>query len=177
MLIKKNTISKQNIALIGMAGAGKSMVGKKLAFKLKFIFLDIDDLLEIKCKKNLDQIIKDVGEKKFIELEEKYLINLLKNKPRNTVISPGGSIILSKKAMEELRKNALIIFIDTPFSLIEDRTTHGKTRGAVIGLKEKGGLRKVYNYRLPLYKKYSEKRITTGNLSEEQVVDKILNIL
>lgn len=177
MVIKNNITSKQNIALIGMAGAGKSMVGKKLAFKLKFIFIDLDDLLEIKYKKNLDQIIMDVGEKKFIDLEEKYLINLLKNKPQNTVISPGGSIILSEKAMKALRKNALVIFIDTPFSVIKERTIRGKTRGAVIGLKEKGGLKKVYNYRLPLYEKYSEKKIDAGNLSEEQVVDKIIDLL
>ena len=177
ILIKNKITSKQNIALIGMAGAGKSMVGKKLAFKLKYIFLDLDDLLEIKYKKNLDQIIKDIGEEKFIDLEEKYLIDLLKHGPQNTVFSPGGSIILSEKAMKELKKRALIIFINTPYSLIKSRTFHEKTRGAVIGMKERGGLRKVYNYRLPLYKKYSDMKISTGHLSEEEVVDKIIKLL
>lgn len=160
-----------------MAGAGKSMVGKKLAFKLKYVFIDLDDLLEIKYKKNLDKIIKDIGEKKFIDLEADYLIDLLNDHLHNTVISPGGSIILSEKAMKELKKNALIIFINTPFSLIESRAINGKTRGAVIGLKERGGLRNVYNHRLPFYKKYADVTIKVGSVSEEGVVDKIIEML
>lgn len=168
--------SKYNIALIGMAGCGKSVTGKKLAYELGFLFLDLDDAIEIEHHKKLNQLIEEIGEDKFIELESKALLKFLKTGPRETVIAPGGSIVLSEKAVIDLRKNALIVFIDTPFHVIRKRTLNRKTRGAVIGLKGKK-LKDVYDFRLPLYEKYADFKINVGSLSEEQVVEKIVNLL
>lgn len=85
----------KNITLIGMAGAGKSTIGKLLAKKLNFKFIDSDKYIEEKEQMSLQKILDKYGDEKFIKIEEKRVLELLPLK--NCVISPGGSIIFSKK--------------------------------------------------------------------------------
>ena len=59
-----------SISLIGMAGAGKSSIGKKLAKHLKFNFVNSDLLIEKKYGKSLPDILSQNGNKKFREIEE-----------------------------------------------------------------------------------------------------------
>ena len=165
---------KTNISLIGMAGCGKSVIGKKLAYKLGFIFLDLDDLMEVEHQKKLDEIINERGEDGFINLESRSLIKFLDNDIKKTVVAPGGSIVLSPEAIVKLKSKSLVIFLDTPFLIIKKRFLQKQTRGAVIGLKNKS-LEEVYNYRLPLYIKYSDLRIKAGRDSENKIVKKIFN--
>ena len=100
-----------NITLIGMAGAGKSYTGKALARKLGYSFIDIDIVIEKKLKKKLHDVVCSIGDRGFVKLEEKTIL-ALKN-PKNTVISPGGSVVYSKKAIEHLRKAGPVVFLKT----------------------------------------------------------------
>lgn len=168
---------KHNIALIGMAGSGKSVVGKKLAYKLRYIFFDLDDRLEVAHGERLTQLIKKIDEQKFLQLEERFLLDFLATNPYHAVIAPGGSIVFSKLAIQKLKKQSFVIFINTPFSIIKTRTDNEETRGGVIGLKEMGSLQAVYQFRLPLYQQYADVIIDVGDFSEEKVVEKIIAVL
>lgn len=141
-----------NITLIGMAGAGKSTVGKKLAKKLKYKFIDVDKIIEKKNKAKLQKLIDKFGDKKFIKIEENAVLSL--KKPKNSIISPGGSAIYSKKAMKFLKKNSKIIYLNASFESINKRLKNKSARG-IVGLKNKS-LKALYKERLPLYKKYAD---------------------
>lgn len=141
-----------NLTFIGMPGAGKTTRGKKAAQRLGYKFVDIDKKLEQKYKLKLRQIIDKLGEKEFIRTEARTVLSL--GKIINSVIAPGGSVIYSPQAMTFLKKNTLIIFLDAPFSLIKKQVGNLKRRG-VIGAKTKN-LRKIYQERLPLYRKYAD---------------------
>lgn len=165
---------KTNIALIGMAGCGKSIVGRKLAGRLNLIFFDLDGILEVHSGKKIERLLKELGEESFLQFESDNLVAFLKTDPREFVISGGGSIILVEKAMRQLQELAATVFLDTPFKLIEERVRDGRVReGAIIGLRQKS-LREVYDERLPLYAKYADWRLPTGNLAEEEVVERIV---
>ena len=75
-----NSINKINLTLCGMMGSGKSIVGKNLAKKIGFKFIDTDNLIEEKAGKSINSIFTEDGEKHFRKLEEKYIINILKKK-------------------------------------------------------------------------------------------------
>jgi len=77
-----------NITFIGMSGVGKSIIGKELAKRLNYKFLDIDELIEEKIGLKLQQIIDNSGEKRFLEIEKKTILGL--GRLDNCVISPGG---------------------------------------------------------------------------------------
>ena len=83
--------TNMNITLIGMAGVGKSVTGKELAKRLDYGFIDIDEIIEKKANLKLQQIIDDLGDDKFLAIEERTVLGL--DKLENCIISPGGSVI------------------------------------------------------------------------------------
>ncbi len=141
-----------NIALIGMAGVGKSALGEELAKRLNYRFLDIDEVIEKKTKLRLQEIIDSSGEDEFLKIEEKAVLGL--GELDRCVISPGGSVVYSKAAMGFLKENSVVVFLDASFESINGRITNHSTRG-IIGLKNKS-LKELFEERLPLYKKYAD---------------------
>ncbi len=142
----------KNITLIGMPGVGKSVLGRKLAKRLGCKFLDIDEVIKKQIGLDPQEIIDKFGEKRVLEIEEEIVLNL--GYINNYIISPGGSIVYSKKAMLFLKKISKIIFLHASFRSIKRRLLNISTRG-IIGLKEKN-LKELYKERNPLYKKYAD---------------------
>ena len=159
-----------NITLIGMAGAGKSTVGKRIAKKLGYDFIDIDYVIEAKTGMKLQQIIDKMGDEKFIEIEEKAVLDL--EGLKNYVFSPGGSIIYSQAAMDFLKRNSTIIFLDVPFKVIDARLRNRANRG-IIGLKNKP-LETLFNERLILYKKYADITVPFQERINDEAIGRII---
>lgn len=140
-----------NIVLIGMAGSGKSVVGEALAKKMRYRFIDVDRVIQRKEGMSLYKIVDILGEKAFLKMEERAVLAL--ECFDRCIVSPGGSIIYSRKAMEFLRARSRVVFLDCSFSVIA-RSIGNPSRRGVVGAKEKK-LRDVFLERLPLYRKYS----------------------
>jgi len=170
----KNNESKVSvITLIGMAGSGKSTIGKLLAKKIGYKFIDGDKYIEKKENMTLQQIIDIKGEQEFLKIEEKRILELVPKK--KCILAPGGSIIYSKKLMAVLKNFSYIIFLNIPFKTIKRRLTNKNTRG-IIGLKSKP-IVKIYKERLPLYRKYADIAINCFNKSNETIVREIVKNL
>jgi len=159
-----------NISFIGMSGVGKSIIGKELAKRLNYKFLDIDKVIEEKIGLKLQGIINKFGEEKFLEIEEKTILDL--GKADNCVISPGGSVIYSTKAMEFLKENSTIIFLNAPFESIQKRAVNLENRG-IVKFKE-NNFRELFKKRLPLYKKYADNTLEIKNFDVDSIVKKII---
>src|SRR3990172_5202486 len=141
-----------NITLIGMAGAGKSVIGKSLATRLRYQFIDPDETIEKKMNLKLQEIIDRFGEDRFLQIEEQTILDL--GRIDHTVISPGGSVVYSEKAMRFLKENSAVIFLDAPFESIERHIPDQSSRG-IIGLK-KEDLKTLFHEKRSLYQKYAD---------------------
>ena len=160
-----------NITLIGMAGAGKSATGKELARRLDYNFIDIDEIIEEKTNLRLQQIIDDFGDDKFLEIEEKAVLDM--GRRDKSIISPGGSVIYSVKAMEFLKEHSAIVLLSAPFKSIQKRIKNQEERG-IIGLKKKS-LRALFDERLVLYKRYADIEIEISETCDvDAIVEKII---
>ena len=80
----------KNIVLIGMPGTGKSVVGRALAERLNFTFLDVDDIIMADAGKKLSEILRGEGLDAFLALEERIGLEL---DVERTVIATGGSMV------------------------------------------------------------------------------------
>ncbi|MDR2772346.1 MAG: shikimate kinase [Elusimicrobiota bacterium] len=96
-----------NIALTGFMGTGKSVIGKKLARKLKMDFCDVDLLIEARKDMRVWEIFAAYGEERFREIETRIIEEVSDRK--ECVISCGGGVVLNPKNIEFLRKNSLIV--------------------------------------------------------------------
>ena len=141
----------KSITLIGMAGAGKSTIGIKLAKLLEFNFLDGDTMIEEKINQSIQSFLDHHGGKEFTKIEEEILLSIDLNK---TVLATGGSAVLSDTAMNFLKKETEVIFLDVSYKNISERILNLSERGLVRESNQ--SLQDTYNQRLNLYKKYAD---------------------
>lgn len=158
-----------NIVLVGMSGAGKSTLGVLLAKALGMDYVDTDIMIQQQEGRLLQEVIDRGGIDKFMEVEENIVSDL---KLKNCIISTGGSVIYSERAMNILKNGGQIIYLHVPYEEINRRLTNITTRGIVI--KKGNSLKDVYEERLPLYKKYSDIMIDCSNKDIEHCVREII---
>jgi len=117
---------KNSISLIGMAGAGKSSIGIKVAQQLNLKFVDSDLLIEERFAQTLQEILDDAGYLKLRAIEEEVLLSI---DLADTVLSTGGSAVYSEKSMQYLQQNSLVIYLEVPFDQILERVPSFLDRG------------------------------------------------
>ena len=138
--------NKTNIVLIGMPSCGKSVTGVVLAKILNKKFVDGDLLIQEKAGKGLQAIINEDGIEAFKKLEEDVLGSI---DVTNAVIATGGSAVYYDSAMQHLKKDGIILYIDVPIEDIKKRLRNIKTRGVAMGKGQT--LDDLYALRKPLY--------------------------
>lgn len=162
------------ITLIGMPTSGKSTIGKILAKKLGWDLVDLDDLIKARTGKSYNETLERDGDKKLLELENQFVLEL--NFGNGLVFSPGGSIIYSLEAMEKIKNETRVIYIELPMREIEKRLEGRLIKGGIVGLKEKG-LKKLFEERDLVYRKFADDIIKADNLGHTDLVSKIYEIL
>ncbi|MCQ2286009.1 MAG: shikimate kinase [Bacteroidales bacterium] len=115
---------KANIVLVGFSGAGKTTIGKKLANRLNYSFIDLDQYFEQKYCFSISHFFQQLGEEYFRKLEHEVLLEVLEKE--NVVISTGGGTPCFFNSMEIINSKSISIFIEmSPKSLL-DRLAHSK---------------------------------------------------
>ena len=118
--------NKINITICGMMGSGKSSIGKLIAKKINYNFIDTDILIEKKENKSINQIFAKNGEEYFRALEKKITLNCLNNK--KTIISLGGGAILNKDIRLAIKLNSFNIYLKCNKLVLKKRLESSKSR-------------------------------------------------
>ena len=148
---------KQNIVLVGMPGSGKTTVGKILAEKLNFEFLDTDDII-VKNHGDITEIFNISGEKVFRDYEAAAIkdVSALQGK----IIATGGGAILRQENVDLLKRNGKIYFLDRPLSDIVATADRPLS-------SNRADLEKRYNERYDEYLSCADKRIIVSDTAED----------
>lgn len=163
----------KNIILIGMPGTGKSVVGRALAERLQYRFVDVDDLIvEAAGEETLADVFRKRGLDGFLSLEGQVAENL---SAENTVIATGGSMVLSDKAMAHLKENGVAVWLETPLSQISERMP-GNLADRAIAAPADMTLRDIYEEREGLYAKYADLIVASrdGEHATAQQVEEVM---
>ncbi|HKJ05649.1 MAG TPA: shikimate kinase [Geopsychrobacteraceae bacterium] len=161
-------MEKSNLVLIGMPGVGKSTVGVVLAKHLGLNFIDTDLQLQAKAGCRLQQIISERGLEKFLELEEKVILDL---RDRHSVIATGGSVIYSPFAMDALRRTGHLIYLKISLQQLQQRIDDMGQRGVVI--EKNQSFSDLYDTRTRLYEQYAELTVNCDSQTANQVVQRV----
>ena len=156
-----------------MMGVGKSTVGKNLAQKLSYNFVDIDRTIESREGSTINLIFKNKSESYFRKLENE--ISLEKLKKKNTVISLGGGAFLNKSIRREVKNTSVSFWLDVDVSELIKRLKKTKKRPLLYNKNLNVTVNKIY---LERKKTYSEAdfRIKCNFLGPDKIVDKILKL-
>ncbi len=164
---------KKSLVLTGMMGVGKSTVGKGLAKRLNFTFIDIDSLIEKKEKISVSKIFASKGEKYFRKVEK--LISLEQLNKKNCVISLGGGAFINDDIRKKVLKNTMSFWLNLSVKLILERNNKLNLRPLIRNDKSGNVIAKIYNRRKKIYN-LANFRIDCDKLSKNDTIENILTI-
>ena len=159
----------KNIIFIGMPAVGKSTVGVVVAKRLGYEFIDTDLLIQKQENKLLREIIAEKGIDGFLKVENQVNRDL---EAEHAVISPGGSVVYCKEAMEHFKKTGTVVYLHASFDEINRRLKNAKKRG--VALRDGQTLHDLYVERTALFEKYADVTISEDGLELEETIEKVL---
>lgn len=162
-------MKRKNIIFIGMPAVGKSTIGVVVAKRLGMRFLDTDLLIQEQEGMLLRDIIAKAGEDGFLEIENQVNRDV---DVENTVISPGGSVVYGKEAMQNFKKDGTVVYLKVSYETIKKRIRNPQQRGVV--LREGQSLKDLYEERTKLFETYADITIHEDDLSIEQTIEAVL---
>ncbi|BCD98805.1 shikimate kinase [Marinagarivorans cellulosilyticus] len=165
-------MAKSNIVLIGMAGAGKSTIGRILASQLNFPFIDSDQLIEQRENKSLQTLLDSEGYLGLRKIEEEAILTI---NTSNTVIATGGSAIYSEKAITHLAGQGVLVFLDVPLPLIQQRIGDYSQRG--LAKPKAQTLSALYNERHPLYQQHANITVSKSDCKATEIAADIMRLI
>jgi shikimate kinase len=157
-----------NYIFIGMPGSGKTTKGSIVAEKLGMDFIDTDEYIFRKTGYSPAQIVKEQGRDEFIRIQDELISA---SDFCDTVVSTGGGIIYSLKAMERLKSGGTIIFLNVPQEKLSERIDQSRK----LSSGNEKSFSEIYNERLPVYKKFADIEIICDDKEADEIIGLILH--
>lgn len=139
------------ITIIGMAGTGKSTVGKALAHHLNWAFVDTDHIIEAAYAAKLQDVADSLSKEEFLDVEASIVQSCFFNR---TVIATGGSVVYREKTMEHLATLGIRVYLKVDLDLILERIAKNPERGLAIAPGQT--IEELFHERELLYQKYAD---------------------
>ena len=158
-------MGKTNIVLIGMPGSGKSTVGVLLAKLLGYDFVDTDLLIQLREGCTLEETLRQKGIDAFLDIEGEVCAGL---ELENTVIATGGSVIYRAHAMERLRADGRLVYLQVELPELTRRLSDLAGRG--VALREGQTLADLYTERIALYERWADLTVAEGDMTLAETV-------
>ncbi|MDB5685745.1 MAG: shikimate kinase [Rhizorhabdus sp.] len=163
------------LVLIGLMGAGKSTVGKRLAARLHLPFVDADHEIERAAGLSITEIFARFGEKEFRDGERRVIARLIDGRPK--VIATGGGAFMQDETRELILERALAIWLDADLDVLAERV--GRRDGSRPLLRNRDpreALAELAAIRNPVYA-LAPVHVRSQPLPHEATVDSILKAL
>ncbi|MEW4490793.1 shikimate kinase AroL [Thalassoglobus sp. JC818] len=178
-MLRINGNTNMVVTLIGYRATGKSTVGRLLASRLGWEFVDTDEQIVNVAGKSIAEIFRDDGEQDFRELERRQLQQELSRE--RVVISSGGGAILSPQTRRLMQESGPVVWLTAKVETIvqrlnEDSASTG-SRPSLTGRGLVEEVESVLQTRFPLYSEAASFQIETDAQTAEQIVDEIMSHL
>ena len=156
-----------------MMGVGKTTIGKNLAKKLNYKFIDVDKLIEAKEGLSINLIFKNKSERYFRKIESE--VTLVELKKENAVISLGGGAFLNNAIRKSAKKLTVSFWLDVPIDELIKRLKKNSQRPLLFKKNIEETTKKIYFERKKIYNE-ADFRIKCNYSKSSEVVNKILNL-
>jgi shikimate kinase len=140
---------KRTVVLVGMMGAGKSSVGRRLATKLNVAFRDADSEIEAAAGCSISDIFDRFGEAGFRAGERKVIFRLLDEAPH--VLATGGGAFVDSEIRARIKANAVSVWIKAPVDVLLSRVSRRDTRPLLRSGDPREILERLLAERTPIY--------------------------
>lgn len=137
------------LVLVGMMGAGKTTVGRRLATRLKRQFLDSDEEIERAAQMSIPEIFEQRGEPEFRAGETRVIARVLKTD--NVVLATGGGAFVNAETRALIKDRAISIWLKAEFDILFERVSRRANRPLLQTANPRATLQKLIDDRYPIY--------------------------
>ena len=162
-----------NIALIGFMGTGKTSVGRRVAERLGYKFVDLDEVIVDLAGQEIPAIFAEQGEEYFRDLETKAVRQVVQTDKQ--VIATGGGVVLRSKNIKQLKAGGKVVLLKASPEAIYQRTKNDDHRPLLEVEDPRAEIRRLLDKRRSAYD-CTPHQIDTTELTIEAVADKVIEI-
>jgi shikimate kinase len=153
-------------------GSGKSSVGREIAGRGEFRFLDTDSIIRQKYRKSIAEIFATFGEPAFRDEEHRALQDLQKS--RHVVLATGGGIVLQTRNHSLLRSLGVVAWLSANEEVTWNRVARNQSRPLLQTADPQATIRHLMSVRYPLYQSVADITVETSGLTHREVADRLM---
>lgn len=163
-----------HLYLTGFMGAGKTVLGEKLASELRREFVDLDQSVAARAGMTIGEIFEQRGEQEFRRLEAATLVEISSGSDK--VVATGGGTVVADGNRRLMQERGVTVWLDVPFPVLLARLDSAASRSRPLA-RDRSGLEKLFQDRLRFYKT-SDVRIELDSATDIEVAaERLLKIL
>lgn len=170
----RECLGNHPIVLVGLMGAGKSSVGRRLAEKLGLDFVDADHEIEAAAGKTIAEIFADHGEAYFREGERKVIARLLDNGAQ--VLATGGGAYINDETRARIQKDGVSVWLKAALPLLMKRVMKRQDRPLLKAVDAEAVMRGLIEKRYPVYA-LADVTVESREVQHNHIVNDVIRAL
>lgn len=167
-------LGNRPLVLVGLMGAGKTSVGRRLAEKLGLAFVDADHEIEAAAGKSIPEIFADHGEDYFRDGERKVIARLMENGAQ--VLATGGGAFMNEATRRLVRAHAVSVWLKADLPLLMKRVSRRQNRPLLQSGDPEHVMRRLMALRYPVYAE-ADVTVESRDVQHAQMVGDVIRAL
>ena len=167
-------LGRRSIVLVGMMGAGKSTIGRRLGVRLRLPFLDADVEIEAAHRMSIPEIFETHGEPYFRDGEARVIARLLESGP--AVIATGGGAFMREETRNRIREKAVSLWLKADVDTIMKRVRRRADRPLLQTADPVATVSRLLEAREPVYQS-ADLTIASRDVPHDRIVDECIDAL
>lgn len=167
-------VPDRSIVLVGLMGAGKTCIGRRLADRLGLEFVDADTEIEAAADCSIEEIFSRFGEQAFRDGERRVIARLLDGTPR--VIATGGGAFVNDETRANVRQSGISVWLKADVEVLLQRVSRRNNRPLLKQGNKRETLERLLAERTPFYEQ-ADITVESGHESPDATVAKVIEAL
>lgn len=167
-------LGQRSIVFVGLMGAGKTAIGRKVAGSLGLAFIDSDHEIEDVSRTTIPDLFELYGEAEFRALEQRVLLRLLESGPR--VLSTGGGAFMNAQTRDAIAGQGISVWLRADIDVLMERVSKKQNRPLLKNADPRGVMQSLIDERYPIYA-LADVTVETRDDRKEVIADEVVAAL
>jgi shikimate kinase len=170
----KTLLNQRPVVLVGLMGAGKSTIGKKMASMLELPFFDLDTVIENVSRMSVTELFASYGEPEFRDLERRVMQRLLEG--GSMILATGGGAYMNEQTRENIASAGISVWLNAELDVLMERVLRRHDRPLLKNDDPRAVMQKLMTERYPVYAT-ADLSIMSRDEKREVIAQEVITLL